>query len=81
MKRRETKTVVVTNAAPVLRVVGLVLVITLMGHPSAFAQLTTGTISGTVVDQTKASLPGAEVTITNVGTGLVRTVFANDNGR
>jgi len=81
MKRRETTTAVVTNAATVLRVAGVVLLITLLGHPSAFAQLTTGTVSGMVVDQTKAALPGAEVTITNVGTGLVRTMFANENGR
>src|ERR687892_2308209 len=47
----------------------------------AAAQLTTGTISGTVVDQTKAALPGAEVNIRNTGTGLARTVFANENGR
>ena len=56
-------------------------VLLLMMAAPAAAQLTTGTISGTVIDQTRASLPGAEVTITNVGTGLVRTVFANDNGR
>ncbi|MGH9255145.1 MAG: TonB-dependent receptor [Vicinamibacterales bacterium] len=58
-----------------------VLLATLLCQPSAFAQLTTGTISGTVVDQTKAALPGAEVNVRNVGTGLVRTVFANENGR
>jgi hypothetical protein len=63
------------------RVFGFVLIALLLCHPSAFAQLTTGTVSGTVIDQTKASLPGAEVTVRNVGTGLTRTVFANDNGR
>ena len=63
------------------RVLGFVLIALLVGHPAAFAQLTTGTISGTVIDQTKATLPGAEVNIRNVGTGLARTVFANENGR
>jgi hypothetical protein len=63
------------------RVFGFVLIALLLCHPSASAQLTTGTVSGTVIDQTKASLPGAEVTVRNVGTGLTRTVFANDNGR
>lgn len=63
------------------RVFGFVLIALLLGHPAAFAQLTTGTISGTVIDQTKATLPGAEVNVRNVGTGLARTVFANDNGR
>jgi carboxypeptidase family protein/TonB-dependent receptor-like protein len=60
--------------------IGILLLIVATAAPVA-AQLTTGTISGTVIDQTKASLPGAEVTITNAGTGLVRTVFANENGR
>lgn len=63
------------------RVFGFVLIALLLCQPAAFAQLTTGTISGTVIDQTKATLPGAEVTVRNVGTGLTRTVFANDNGR
>ena len=60
--------------------VGVLLLIVAIAEPAA-AQLTTGTISGTVVDQTKAALPGAEVTIRNTGTGLVRTVFGNENGR
>jgi len=63
------------------RLFGIVLIALLLGQPLAFAQLTAGTISGTVIDQTKATLPGAEVNIRNVGTGLVRTVFANDAGR
>src|SRR5919109_1389123 len=63
------------------RVLGFVLIALLLEHLPAFAQLTTGTISGTVIDQTKASLPGAEVNIRNLGTGLLRTVFTNENGR
>jgi hypothetical protein len=46
----------------------------------AYAQLTTGTISGTVVDETKAALPGATVTITNVETGLTRQAYTNERG-
>ena len=76
----DTKFVVV-SAITARRVVGLVLLAILFWQPRAFAQLTTGTISGTVMDQTKATLPGAEVNVRNVGTGLVRTVFANENGR
>jgi hypothetical protein len=53
----------------------------MVGPAPAFAQLTAGTISGTVVDETKAALPGAEVTIRNVETGLTRTVFTAENGR
>jgi Carboxypeptidase regulatory-like domain/TonB dependent receptor/TonB-dependent Receptor Plug Domain len=72
---------VVVSGITARRVVGLVLLAILFWQPRAFAQLTTGTISGTVMDQTKATLPGAEVNVRNVGTGLVRTVFANENGR
>jgi hypothetical protein len=48
--------------------------------PLASAQ-TTGTISGTVTDATGGVLPGAEVTITNVDTGVPRNAFADDQGR
>ncbi|MCU1323926.1 MAG: TonB-dependent receptor [Acidobacteriaceae bacterium] len=37
-------------------------------------------ISGTVTDQTGASIPGAEVTATNGSTGLSRTVQTNGDG-
>ena len=40
---------------------------------SAFAQGATGTITGTVVDGTGASLPGATVNVTEAATGSVRT--------
>ena len=54
----------------------LVLVVATLGvfvaAPVA-AQLTTGTISGSVVDEGGLALPGASVTITNTGTGATRT--------
>lgn len=52
-----------------------------LGVAPASAQLTTGTIAGTVNDETGAALPGAAVTITNVDTGLARTIFTNESGR
>jgi hypothetical protein len=39
-----------------------------------------GQIEGTVTDPAGAAIPGAEVKITNTGTGLTRTVQTNDSG-
>ena len=41
---------------------------------------TTGTILGSVTDQTDAVLPGTAVMVTNVETGIVRSSVANDRG-
>src|SRR5579885_2305043 len=48
---------------------------------SLFAQGTTGTISGTVKDQTGAVLPGASIQVKNQETGLARTVTTDSAGR
>ena len=44
------------------------------------AQLTTGTISGSVVDEGGLALPGASVTITNTGTGATRSTTTDSSG-
>src|SRR3989475_7936325 len=44
------------------------------------AQLGTGTISGTVFDQSGAVLPGANVTATNTGTRFVRQTVSSETG-
>jgi len=46
----------------------------------AFAQITSATISGTVKDQTNAVLPGVDVVVKNVSTGLTRTGVTDANG-
>src|SRR3990172_1925525 len=56
----------------------LALVLVLSG--SLWAQMTTGTISGTVKDSTGAVLPGATVEIQNVDTGSSRTVSTDSRG-
>jgi hypothetical protein len=51
----------------------------LLGAGSLFAQAT-ATISGRVVDQAGAVLPGATVVITNAGTGATRETVSNAEG-
>src|SRR5438093_12507647 len=48
--------------------------------PHSFGQITSATISGTVKDQTQAVLPGVDVVVKNVGTGLTRSVVTDANG-
>src|SRR5207244_9758359 len=44
------------------------------------AQAVTGTIIGLITDSTGAVMPGATVTLTNTGTGLVRVIVTDANG-
>jgi Carboxypeptidase regulatory-like domain len=46
---------------------------------STFAQ-STGSIRGTVTEQTGAAIAGATVIATDTNTGLTRTVASNENG-
>ena len=48
---------------------------------AALAQTTTGTIRGTVADETGGILPGVEVTVTNLATGATRPTVSDDEGR
>ena len=52
----------------------------LLGRAEVLGQAT-GTISGTVTDQAGGLISGAQITITNVETGQVRTLKADDAGR
>jgi len=47
----------------------------------AVAQSITGSISGTVVDESQAAVAGAKVRLTNSATGAERTTSTNDAGR
>src|SRR5688572_7697573 len=58
----------------------LVILITLAGVHSAFAQITAATISGTVKDETGGVLPGVDVVVANVDTGLTRSSVTDGNG-
>src|SRR6266542_4471427 len=48
--------------------------------PSASGQSATATLSGTVVDQNGAAIPGVSITVLNAGTSLQREVSSNDQG-
>src|SRR5437867_7131001 len=48
---------------------------------AASAQVDTGSIVGTVTDQTGAVLPGVTITVTSLTTGQVRTVVTGSDGR
>ena len=52
-----------------------------IGMGSAFGQATaSGTIQGTVFDQTQAVIPGAAVVVTSKSTGETRTTLTNESG-
>jgi hypothetical protein len=49
--------------------------------PTLHAQATTGTIYGTVVDQSKSVMPGVTIEVNNVENGAIRTLVTDENGR
>ena len=51
-----------------------------LGSIAAHAQILYGSLTGTVTDKTGAVIPNATVTITNQGTGEVRTAKGNGVG-
>jgi len=48
--------------------------------PTGYSQLSSGSILGTVADTSGAVIPGAQVKITNTGTGAVRELVTNESG-
>src|SRR5437763_13173757 len=59
----------------------LCLGIVIMSSVAAIGQLTTGTIGGSVTDQTGAAIPGVMVTLKNTDTGVARTTITNETGK
>jgi hypothetical protein len=64
---------------PALAVLGLLALIVFETLPTA-AQVVSGTLSGSVVDQSGAAVPGTAVTITNRGTGSVQSATTSNDG-
>lgn len=58
-----------------------IIVLSFTSFQSVRAQITTTTVVGTVTDNTGAAVANAQVTITNAGTGLTRTVATNSDGQ
>src|ERR1051326_8667848 len=71
------------NSQVFLRITALALAsmaILLWHSPLIFGQADTGSVSGTVKDQTGAVIPTARVTLTNEGTNISRSVDTDTSG-
>src|SRR5213594_2896896 len=58
----------------------LIVILIFASTVASFAQITSATVSGTIKDQTGAVLPGVDVVVKNVDTGLTRSVVSDGNG-
>ncbi len=63
-----------------LRCACVALALIVAGAGAAWAQQTTGTLTGRVVDEQNAALPGATITARNTETGFSRTVATDGEG-
>ncbi|HEY0159302.1 MAG TPA: TonB-dependent receptor [Thermoanaerobaculia bacterium] len=59
----------------------VLLFVCLLVPVALFAQSSTGSISGTIVDDSGGALPGVTVTATNAATGATRTAVTNGSGK
>ena len=62
-------------------ILGISLLALFSAPPALRAQATTGTIYGTVVDESKSILPGVTIQVRNVENGATRTLVTDENGR
>ena len=65
-----------TSTALIFSYIGMVLLLTIV----SWAQTPTGTISGTVVDQSGAVVSKVEITVRNKATGIERKVTSSESG-
>ena len=64
-----------------LSLVSILTIVGVLSFVGVSAQQITGTIRGTVTDETGGVLPGVSVTAQNTGTGATREVITDDEGR
>src|SRR5262245_35522773 len=64
-----------------IRLLASLMLLVVPGVVLAQSELGTGAISGTVQDTNQAVVPGAQVTVTNKATGLVRPTKTNEAGQ
>ena len=57
-----------------------ILAVVLLSSVIVFGQTNKGGISGTVIDSNGAAVPGATVTVTNLGTNQSTTVTSSESG-
>src|ERR1039457_1910436 len=62
-----------------LQVVALAIVL-LLFKPSGWAQFTTASLEGTVIDSSGATIPEAKVTIQNTDIGLIKSTSSGTDG-
>ncbi len=81
---RNPKSPIRNRLARCLLLSAFCLILLLITHHSSritvFAQSATATLSGTVIDQNGAVVPGVEITVMNPATALERQVTTNDAG-
>ena len=58
----------------------VVALLAIAGSAATWAQTVTGSIRGSVVDQTGAALPGAQISARNINTGVVTTTVSDSSG-
>jgi hypothetical protein len=70
----------ILKARLIIRNIALLFFVCTLPLAAAHAQSTTATLSGTVIDQNGAIVPGAEITIVNTATSLQREVTSDEQG-
>src|SRR4051794_40107887 len=68
------------GGVPMSRLTAVVLVILSLLAPAAWPQATSGTVSGTVRDQSGAVIPNADVVIANVETNVAVRAKSTETG-